>query len=81
MDTINDGGPAFPHMREWIDANTSRQLTDGGMSLRAYFAAHAPKVPGWFQPGLNSADAVRGRYFKWRLYYADQMLAALQNTA
>lgn len=37
-DTINDGGPAFPQISELGDI----AATSGGMSLRAYLAAHAP---------------------------------------
>ena len=36
MSTINDGGPAFPSLRELGDIAT----TDGGMALRDYFATH-----------------------------------------
>ena len=37
MSTINDGGPAFPSLRELGDIAT----TDDGMALRDYFAAKA----------------------------------------
>ena len=33
-----DGGPAFPHTFDMVNGGNTR----GGMSLRAYFAAHAP---------------------------------------
>ena len=36
MSTINDGGPAFPSLRELGDIAT----TDDGMALRDYFATH-----------------------------------------
>lgn len=35
----DDGGPAFP---------STGQLDINGMSLRDYFAAHAPDMPRWF---------------------------------
>jgi hypothetical protein len=42
---MKDGGPAFPHVAEFIDrvgtTITSRQITEGGMSLRDYFAGQA----------------------------------------
>lgn len=38
---IKDGGPAFPHLRRYVDNNTYESLTDGGMSLRDYFAGQA----------------------------------------
>lgn len=40
MNTPNDGGPAFPN-----------DAVSWGMSLRAYFIAHAPMIPPpWFKP-------------------------------
>ena len=47
MEDPKDGGPAFPRPlgsisgEEWSTAQE-------GMSLRDYFAAHAPPVPDWF---------------------------------
>ncbi len=44
---MNDGGPAFPHVAEIVshDPETgnmmTKPITDGGMSLRDYFAAAA----------------------------------------
>ena len=42
---MKDGGPAFPHLCELIDVRdgviTTKPLTEGGMSLRDYFAAAA----------------------------------------
>jgi hypothetical protein len=59
-----------------------------GMSLRDWFAAHAPEcIPSWFlkvhKPDLSFESAYFGDvakatqecYFKWRFWYADQMLA------
>jgi hypothetical protein len=39
-DEINDGGPAFPHYRQWEDRKgyTETDVADG-MTLRDYFAA------------------------------------------
>jgi len=38
---INDGGPAFPHLRRHISDNTYIPLAEGGMSLRDWFAGQA----------------------------------------
>ena len=35
---INDGGPAFPHLRRHIADNTYIPIAEGGMSLRDWFA-------------------------------------------
>lgn len=46
MSTINDGGPAFP-----FAGAEGHVYNDQGMSLRAYFMAHAPAEPQeWFEP-------------------------------
>lgn len=54
MNPINDGGPAFP-VPETRD-ECGRQASDHqGMSLRDFFAAHAPMEPTWdFQPAMPS---------------------------
>jgi len=51
MEQINDGGPAFPV----LDMGSTR--TDGyGMTMRDYFAAHAPAEPQtWFHPSMPAA--------------------------
>jgi hypothetical protein len=41
----SDGGPAFPPNAGWRDDDLSAR----GMSMRDYFAAHAPEVPDWFE--------------------------------
>ncbi len=44
MTPKHDGGPAFPH------TDSGDTATRPGMSLRAYFAAHAPdEIPQWFK--------------------------------
>lgn len=47
---VNNGGPAFP------EQGARGKVTGGeGMSLRAYFAAHAPDEPqGWFEPVMTT---------------------------
>lgn len=61
--------PAFP-----FDGGAFRSDEGGpGMSLRDFFAAHAPsEIPAWFRTEENKQP----RYFQWRWWYADQMLAA-----
>lgn len=94
MSTPNDGGPAFPVMYE-----------TPGMSLRDYFAAHAPEMTWWFiesqrktwytrevvpapELGLGYVKHEKVKHtetdeelwFRWRLYYADAMLAERAKT-
>lgn len=58
MDKPHDGGPAFP-AHDYIVGDLQKdgfqKLGDTrGMSLRDYFAAHAPKMPqSWFRPRLS----------------------------
>jgi len=76
----NDGGAAFPspfvpatatsadagmhYYTPFIPANP-------GMSLRDYFAVHAPNPPDWWMHDANNED----QFYKWRWHYADAMLA------
>lgn len=58
MSTINDGGPAFPVRipTGGLHANGTPEPTQihPGMSLRDYFAAHAPSMPrDWFAPDVQ----------------------------
>ena len=67
MSTINDGGPAFPSLRELGDIAT----TDDGMALRDYFAAKA------MQGLIVVVEAPRTAYIAGTAYaMADAMLAA-----
>lgn len=52
MNTPSDGGPAFPIILDTMeDLGSKRVWYKPGMSLRAYFIAHAPAEPwGWFHP-------------------------------
>ena len=97
----NDGGPAFPIATEHVQfiadskgeptAKIARSLgTYPGMSLRDYFAAHAPSreieniIP---ETGKEAGDWLGVEKFNWREHYpmaaakarmiwADAMLAA-----
>lgn len=64
MSKQNDGGPAFP--RDHVNEGHN------GMTLRDYFAAHAPLPPEWWRGG----DRGLSDDIAWRWYYADAMLKA-----
>ncbi|OZI39007.1 hypothetical protein CEG14_05580 [Bordetella genomosp. 1] len=74
MDTINDGGPAFPHTRVHFDTSGTRK---DGMTLRDYFAAQA--LAGLAGRKFHAGDAGDG-YAEWAASmayeFADAMLAA-----
>lgn len=82
-----DGGPAFPcsvrRTEKYMDeGGYGRERTvsvqEGGMTLRDYFAAHAPRAPAdWFD---IQYDGTPENYIelsvRWQWIYADAMLAA-----
>jgi hypothetical protein len=85
MSKQDDGGYAFPHMAKFIekrgDAIVASDITQGGMSLRDYFAAAA--LQGmlanhkWLeflktQEGGNDASGSAGAYIAY--VHADAML-------
>jgi len=76
MNQTNNGGAAFPQHGWSRDPEVSKFMQDkGGMTLRDYFAAHAPAVPddfGW-APGECDSWA---RQARWVYVYADAVLAA-----
>ncbi len=65
---INDGGPAFP-------TATLAQKTEGGMTLRDYFAAAA------LQGILSGADRSTVKYLENMRYPAGEMSSAAYNIA
>jgi len=71
----NDGGTAFPVV------GVPNACDCPGMSLRDYFAAHAPQPPtGWTGTApmlerLSRADGQIAALMEWRWFYADAMLA------
>jgi hypothetical protein len=75
MEFTPENPPAFPAE---LEGESNSILKMPGMSLRDYFAAHAPQLPeAWFdknQPAntriINYAEASAG----WRYFYADAML-------
>lgn len=72
----NDGGPAFAVAQEIDACGMPRTGVWCGMSLRDYFAAHAPPQPEWFWQ-IATLESSHDRFFSWRLYYADRMIAEL----
>jgi hypothetical protein len=59
-DKINDGGSAFPIPN---DPNPGAYPAEPGMSLRDYFAAHAPCEPQqWFVPTMSEPQPKRPAY-------------------
>jgi hypothetical protein len=63
--TTNTGGPAFP-------SAAFEQHEYQGMTLRDYFAAHAPEpYKNWHGGERNFSDII-----EWRWHYADTMLKA-----
>ena len=65
---INEGGAAFPHV-----ISEGFEEGDFGMTLRQYFAAHAPeKIPENFCSKENDKLL---RLIRWHYFYADCMIA------
>lgn len=80
MNKHNDGGSAFPCMPPQDTAAGSAvgyPHPGAGMSLRDYFAAHAPPPPeGWLRFEKKAGDLVQyaADLALWRRLYADAML-------
>ena len=82
MSKINDGGPAFPTLMKCGDLVVS----DGGMSLHDYFAAHCPitqpeavEIANDLNVLIDAERNLEGLmrwYADLRVRYADAMLAA-----
>jgi hypothetical protein len=58
MDTKNQGGPAFPGVEVVEYGSGPRAGHHTGMSLRDYFAVHAPPME---TPAMEVAEALAGR--------------------
>ncbi|UBM27258.1 hypothetical protein K8374_10015 [Pseudomonas sp. p1(2021b)] len=75
----NTGGPAFPVSYDHDTFQPSHvdeaKRLMSGMTLRYYFAAHAPCVPDDFGWAFGETDLVQ-RMTRWRYAYAESMLAA-----
>lgn len=70
MEKINSGAPAFPSTRKV----GSVELTDGGMSLRDYFAAKA--MQGMFAADTDTSVMPIERKAAEAYLMADAMIAA-----
>ncbi|KKJ32115.1 hypothetical protein T637_09675 [Enterobacter hormaechei subsp. hoffmannii] len=59
MSKENHGGPAFPHIRKPVAPGVEEVITNGGMSLRDYFAAMAMQGklsnPEWMASDARTA--------------------------
>ena len=75
-----DGGQAFPRAKT---TSPNSLVDDGssGMTLRDYFMAHCPDLPGWYRNKINphrhdydSEVDYEHVFFSWRTYYADAMI-------
>lgn len=82
MSTINDGGPVFPVTE--LNGQGEQELTHPGMTLRAYFAAHAPIT---YADAIEKLGKVAGKYeaVRWlveaKVIYADAMIAEMERKA
>lgn len=45
-----------------------------GMTLRDYFAAHAPEPPIFYIENADEQKSYSDIYFEWRWHYADKMM-------
>ena len=78
----DESGSAFPFR---MTEGTSFLDSHLGLTKREWFATNAPSVPEWFRPDYEYEPGVhmslrwgkerRERFFAWRWYYADVMLA------
>ncbi len=66
MNEIKTGGPAFP------SHGSMGEVAHEGMTLRDYFAAHAPEPPAAWRGGDKKLSDI----IAWRWWYADAMLKA-----
>ncbi len=76
MSAQDNGGPAFP-VDEISQYDNSVCAQHFGVTVRDYFAAHAPEPPNDFAWKDGETDVVQ-RLVRWRFAYADAMLKARQ---
>jgi hypothetical protein len=62
----------------YVESGARHKGAYEGMSLRDYFAAHAPEVPDDFAWSNGETDLIQ-RMIRWRYYYADAMLESRQS--
>lgn len=87
---VNDGGPAFPRAGYGIgqDGESMDSADCGpqsGMTLRDYFAAHAPRLPDELFIKIAQLDDMDPRgmaedLVKFPWFYADAMIARRSQT-
>jgi hypothetical protein len=86
--TENKHKPAFPRpgYEHSNLADHARYYHEDGLTKREIFAKDAPEVPpDWFRTnyGNKNSHALwdgENLFFAWRIYYADKMLAELDQT-
>lgn len=77
MNTIQDGGPAFPSEEPSFVARDDVLGYSPGMTLRDYFAAKAmPLAWKTFDEGYSPDDLTPGNIARAAYQFADAMLAA-----
>ena len=97
MKPTNDGGPAFPFptMEQGSTCTAGAWAASPGMTLRDYFAAHAPAMPSDLgrlaleDADVDNPDKTHGEkcdvllsiVSEWRYRYADAMLKAREGGA
>ena len=69
------GGDAFPNKTE-SNLYAGTFYYERGMTLRDYFAAHAPECPKWFYEITRSGNEIADQrcVALWRYSYADAMI-------
>lgn len=69
---------AFPCEQHETQEGNWNQTFEPGMTLRDYFAAHAPAEPqSWFEPTMPSGspnDYFKERSIQWPYAWADEQL-------
>lgn len=80
---IDSGGPAFPHANPRHDGNWDIRAQIEGMSLRDWFATHAPTRDQFHvYAGVIQDDETTAQYYcRARYAYADAMIAARKGIA
>ena len=75
MTTKNTGGPAFPHVTRQVYDNCTQRITDGGMTLRDYFAGQALAGQGTWIPPMKIGEGHIEAKARFAYDLADAMLA------
>lgn len=70
-----DNSPAFPTTHLPQPNSTDPAWNEPGMTLRDYFAAHAPEPPRQWYYSQPADEAGMATWLRWRWVYADMMMA------